>query len=187
FGICVRGLAGGSAAASGKQGGRGQQGGSDAEAAAGGCRHHSFSSLRSAFVSCWAVCCAGSAQSRQSCLDRGQHQVVGRGLLVPVGGRGQVVAALVRVTVLDGDLDRAGEGDRVLHVEPIGGHLTGPVLPTREGEAVVGRGIRLGGAPGSVEVVLCAGAVQCGRPRFAVDEDHVIPLPVPVPLLGVAQ
>src|SRR5699024_304167 len=144
-------------------------------------------SLRSAFVSCWAVCCAGSAQSRQSCLDRGQHQVVGRGLLVPVGGRGQVVAALVGVTVLDGDLDRAGERYGVLHVEPVGGDLTGPVLSARQGEAVVGRGIRLGGAPRRVEVVLRAGAVQGGWPRFAVDEDHVVPLPVPVPLLGVPQ
>src|SRR5699024_10355075 len=59
FGILVRGLARGSAAAGGQQCGRGQQCGADAEAAAGGCGHHSFSSLRSVLVGCWAVCRGG--------------------------------------------------------------------------------------------------------------------------------
>src|SRR4051794_29261768 len=52
---------------------------------------------------------------------------------------------------------------------------------------MIGRRIGLIGAPRGIEIVLGAGAVQAGRKRLAVNEDHVVALAVPVPLLGDAQ
>src|SRR5262249_46750122 len=83
----------------------------------------------------------------------------------------------------DGSLDRPG----IFDMEPVQADLAAPVVATRQGDAVIRGVVGLGGAPGGVEIVLGSGAVQRGRPALAVDENHVIALAVPVPLVGVAK
>src|SRR6185437_9689462 len=107
--------------------------------------------------------------------------------LVPVRHRRVVVAALVRMPVLDTDPNRSLERHGIFDMESVKADLPAPVVATRQGDAVIRRMVGLCRAPCSVEIVLGTGAVEGRRPRLAVDEDHVITLAVPVPLGGVAK
>jgi hypothetical protein len=80
--------------------------------------------------------------------------------LVPVGDRGEVIAPLIGVAVLDGDPDGPLERHRILDVGPVEAEGSTPVVVCGKGDAVVGSGVLLLGAPGGVEVVFSAGAVQ---------------------------
>ena len=106
-------------------------------------------------------------------LGQGWEGDVGFGL-VPVGDRGEVVAAVVGVAVLDGDLDRLGKGDGVADVVAVDvpqGVLG--VAPVDEGasDEEVAEGLAV--APRAAEVVFGTGAVKRRR-RLAVDVDHVV-------------
>src|SRR3954470_1694174 len=89
--------------------------------------------------------------------------------------------------VLNRDFDGFPEVDRILDVEAIQGAPPGPVRPARERDPAVRPGERLRRAPGVVEVVLGARAVEARRKRLAVDEDHVVALAVPVPRGRLAE
>src|SRR5215213_648700 len=99
----------------------------------------------------------------------------------------RIVAPLVGVAVLDGYPDGLLERHRILDVEPVEADMPAPIVASAQGDAVVRSGVFLLRAPGGVEVVFGAGAVQGRRPLLAVDEDHVVSLPVPVPLLCLAE
>src|SRR3954447_16585907 len=107
--------------------------------------------------------------------------------LIPVGDRRPVVTAPVRVAVLDAHSDGALEDNGVLDVEAVEADRAGPIAAARERDPVVRRAVALRRAPGGVDVVLGAGAVQGRRPLVAVDEDHVVALAVPVPFSGAAE
>src|SRR5947199_2097951 len=89
--------------------------------------------------------------------------------------------------VLDADPDGALERHGIFDMEAVQADLSAPVVTTRQGDAVIRRVVALGRAPGGVEVVLGARAVERWRPLLAIDEDHVITLAVPIPLRSVAK
>jgi hypothetical protein len=63
--------------------------------------------------------------------------------LVPVGDRGEIVAPLVVVAVLDGYPDGPFERHRILDVEPVEADVPAPVAASAKGDAVIGGGIFL--------------------------------------------
>ena len=96
---------------------------------------------------------------------------------VPVRRRSHLVGQVVAVAVLDRHLDLPPEAHRVLQVQHVAGLVAaGVVLVDRR--AVAQEGVVLH-APGVVQVILAAGAVQVGRPAVAVHPDHVVALAPP--------
>src|SRR5215210_1455463 len=89
--------------------------------------------------------------------------------------------------MLYGDQDGSLEGHGVFHVEPVEADVAAPVVPAAQGDAVVRRGVLLLRAPGCVEVVFGTRPVKGRRPSFTIYKDHVVPLPVPVPLIRLAE
>src|ERR671920_1449176 len=89
--------------------------------------------------------------------------------------------------MLYGDQDGSLEGHGVFHVEPVEADVAAPVVSSAQGDSVVRRGVFLLRAPGRVEIVFGARPVQGRRPLFTIYEDHVVPLPIPVPLVRLAE
>jgi hypothetical protein len=76
------------------------------------------------------------------------------------------------MAVLDGHFDLLLESHRVLKVVHIAGLVAaGLALMNRAAVAQVGVGLH---APGLIEVVLAAGAMQVRRPLVAIHPDHVV-------------
>ena len=91
------------------------------------------------------------------------------------------------MAVLDGDPDGPLERYRILNVEVVENDVSAPIVTSAKSDAVVGSRVLLLGAPSCVEVVFGTGAVQGRWPPLPIYKDHVVPLPVPVPLASLAQ
>jgi hypothetical protein len=70
--------------------------------------------------------------------------------LVLVGDRGEIIASLVGVAVLDGDPDVPLERHQIFDVEPVEADVPAPIITSAKGDAVVGSVVLLPGAPSCV-------------------------------------
>jgi hypothetical protein len=84
------------------------------------------------------------------------------------------------MSMLDRHADPRREPHRIDHVEPVRHRIPRHVALVHD-RPVVGVGLALH-APGVVEVVLRARAVQARRPAVVVDEDHLVALAPPAAL-----
>src|SRR5918911_5096744 len=89
--------------------------------------------------------------------------------------------------MLDGDPYGFFKRYRILNMEPIEACLPTPVVSSSQRDPMVQRRVLLLGTPSSIEVILGAGAVEGRRPLLPINENHVVPLPVPVPLVRITQ
>ena len=97
--------------------------------------------------------------------------------LVPVRGAAVVVAAVVRVAVLDANADGLVEDHRVAHVVAVHGDALverAGVARLVVGHAIVGVCVLHLHSPCVRQVVLRAGSVHVWRPLLAVDHEHVV-------------
>lgn len=96
---------------------------------------------------------------------------------VPIGGAAHLVAQMVAVAVFDGDLDFFLKVHRIFEMVDVGGLVAVGIVLVDRG-AVAQEGVVLH-APGLVEIIFAAGAVQFGRPFVAVDPNHIVALAPP--------
>ena len=102
---------------------------------------------------------------------------------VVVGRARVVVAQLVRVPVLDGDVEALPKPDRILDMVTVDRVLALPpplVVAAVQDDAVIRRVVLVGRAVGAMVPVLGTGPVERRRPGLAVDEHHVVAFAVPV-------
>ena len=106
------------------------------------------------------------------------ERLVGQGL-VPVRRRRPVPILVVRMPMLNAEQQTLREMDRVFNVKPVLGMLASVIGISLEMVPVVRSGkclVQVVVIPGATEVILSTRSMKPWRPRFAVDEEHVIAL-----------
>src|SRR3569833_352089 len=100
--------------------------------------------------------------------------------LIPVGDSRQVEGQAVRVPVLDRRPQGLLDVDRILEMEAVAVRSTEPTRLLVHSRVTEGRMVvDFLGTPRRAEVILRPRPMQRPRPRFAVDQEHVVALAVP--------